>query len=120
MTTSATKPVSFGAWFRNNPGHVARALPASFTVFSIVLVASFLIQGTNIGDTFVTASLLASAAGGVRTLLGYLWTVAVAVRPEADTTGAGGITYFEIMASIVIIAVIALVAIPMINHLVNR
>lgn len=120
MTASATKPVSFGVWFRDNPGHIARSLPASFTVFSIVLVGGFLIPGTNITDNFVTASLLACAAAGVRTLMGYVWSVAVTLRPEAETSQTGGITYAEIMASMLIMAVFTLIAIPVLNYLVNR
>lgn len=111
---------SFPAWFRDNPGHLVRALPASFCVFSGVLVIS-LISGMNVSDSFVTASLMGCLAGVGRTALHYLRAVATAVRRmEGDReSSSGGFTWLELAASLAVVSSLLLIVVPILNRAIS-
>lgn len=118
--TTQSKPISFPAWFQGNPGHVARALPVSFGVFSVVLVTSFLLPGSNMSATFTAASLAAAGAGSLHVCVCYLKTLFASIRPESDETEPSGISLIEIMAGLAVVAVIALAVVPVLASVVGR
>ncbi|QOD05960.1 hypothetical protein [Pseudarthrobacter sp. BIM B-2242] len=115
MTTQDARPLSFNAWFRENPGHLGRALPSFFVAFSAVLVGSFLLPEISMSDAFITASLVGCAAGAGRTIMGYLQSVIAALRPGAEPEG--GISWINIMAGLAITAMLMTALIPVLARL---
>ena len=115
MTMQSAGLPSFSSWFRDNPGHVARALPAFFVGFSAVLAGSFLLPQIGMSDAFFMASLVGCAAGAGRTVVCYLQAVASARRPEAEPVGA--IIWLKIMAGLAITSVVMLMLIPVLSRI---
>ena len=115
MTTQGARPLSFSTWFRQNPGHVVRALPAFFVAFSAVLAGSFLLPGISMSEAFITASLVGCAAGAGRTVVCYLQAVVSAFRPEAEPEGA--IIWLTIMAGLAITAMLMTALMPVLARL---
>ena len=107
MTSQSTKPSSFNAWFRANPGHLVRAAPLAFTVFTLIMIASVLFPGdASISDAFVTAAVAGSVSACLHVGWRYLKTTAVALRPESNASGPRGFTLMDIMVALGVVPVL--------------
>lgn len=113
MTTQSTKPSSFNAWFRENPGHMVRAVPLAFTVSTLVMIAGFLLPGdASISDSFVTAAVAGSAAVALHIGWRYLKATVAALRPQTDSSEPRGFTLVDVMVALTVVPMLlmALVA----------
>lgn len=86
----------FTDWFQNNPGHAVRALPLTFSVFSIIMGVGILLPG-GAASAFVTAAIVASIAGVIHVGWRYLKATFLVTRPAGEASGPRGMTLVDIL-----------------------